>query len=126
VSGWKFVKPRAIETYKFVTPHIKNATIAGWNLLKPLPGHTLNATISAWNFIAPKAENVVIPALNFIGDVISSGFNFVTSKFNVALSDIEYPLFDMEGSAESKAEYQEVKLMIDLHTNDTDQFSQNY
>ena len=48
----------------------------------------MNLTIGAWNYVAPKAESIVRPALDFIGNTIAKGFNFVTSAFDMGLDDL--------------------------------------
>ena len=67
VQGWQYVKPKidsgacavvngvrncSVATYQFVKPKvgpagraIKNKTVSGWNLIKPLPGHVANFTV---------------------------------------------------------------------------------
>jgi cysteinyl-tRNA synthetase len=109
-----------------IVPISKNMTIKGWELIKPLPGQAMNLTIGAWNYIAPKASNVVQPALNFVGDMIAKGYNFVTSAFDMDFDDIvldfgddeinknlEYGKYDSYENYENEEEYEEVKAMID-------------
>jgi hypothetical protein len=109
IEGWQFVAPKAVDSYNKLSPHVKNATIAGWKFLKPLPGHTINATVAAWNYVAPKAENVVKPALNFVADMIGKGFDFITSQFSLGLEDIDLSdVFDDYPEAFLDEEYEEV------------------
>ena len=80
--------------------------------MKPLPGQTLNATIGAWNFIAPQAENIIAPALTFIGDQIAKGFNFISSQFSIDYDDVQF-FPNKSDTLDENAEYEEVKLLID-------------
>ena len=83
----------------------------------------MNLTIGAWNFIAPKASN----SLNFAGDMIKKGYNYVTSAFDMDFDDIDFDLsqeeiyknleygqYDVyESQQELNEEYEEVKAIID-------------
>lgn len=132
LNGWHFAAPKAVDSYNFVIPHAKNATIAGWEIIKPLPGKTLNLTIGAWNYIAPKASNVVQPAIKFVGDQIARGYNYVASAFDLGFDDIEidfsdltdeqlmnygsYSSYDTYEAAQEEVEAEEIQAMIQAAT----------
>lgn len=61
-------------------------------------------TMGAWNHIAPKAETVVRPALDFVGNMVSKGYNYVTSAFDMGLDDIKFDFGDDDWESEQMFE----------------------